>query len=130
MNPPYLGARVPQKWISRFETISQQTGRSVDDLVREAIAQYLGVEAELVVAGQIDDLKAQISRIAKKVDALYDSKTELRQVSARLTTLERILGTAALSQPQTPPETAEEEDEFDEPDEVLIDFLPPDRDLR
>jgi hypothetical protein len=42
-NKPSATAKVPQEWVEQLEKIAKQTGKSVNELVRDAIAQYLGV---------------------------------------------------------------------------------------
>ena len=39
-----LKASVPQEWADQFEDLAKQTGRESDELNREALAQYIGID--------------------------------------------------------------------------------------
>ena len=39
---PMVGARVPHPWKDQMEGITQETGKSESEIVREVLAQYLG----------------------------------------------------------------------------------------
>jgi RHH-type rel operon transcriptional repressor/antitoxin RelB len=48
---PQVGARVPQNWQQQIQEIAAASGRKEAEVVREAIAQYLGKTAPAAVKG-------------------------------------------------------------------------------
>ncbi|MGF1481709.1 MAG: ribbon-helix-helix protein, CopG family [Cyanophyceae cyanobacterium] len=118
-----LGAPVPQKWIERFELLSAQTGRSLTELVREAIAQYIGMDREVTV-----ELEEEIVELKQKVSELEPHKQQLKSLHVRLEILEQKLSQTqadkTFQQSATPSPMLDDDDFDDEPDEILTDFLP------
>ncbi len=46
---PMVGCRVPQDWHSRIQEIAAASGRSEAQVIREAVARYLGSWQLLVI---------------------------------------------------------------------------------
>ena len=53
---PMVGARVPQEWQQQIQEIAEASGRKEAEVIREALAQYLGETAPGAVKGAIADL--------------------------------------------------------------------------
>ncbi|AFZ33618.1 hypothetical protein Glo7428_5242 (plasmid) [Gloeocapsa sp. PCC 7428] len=64
---PMLGARCPVEWQQQIRAISTASGRSEAEVVREAIAQYLGQTDPAAVKGAIADLQDRVSRLEQKL---------------------------------------------------------------
>ncbi|WP_013322874.1 ribbon-helix-helix protein, CopG family [Gloeothece verrucosa] len=135
-NNEFLGAKVPQEWINQFEKLAQQSGRSVTELVRDALAQYIGIDASSSkVVSQLEQVQIELKLLRQKIAEMELYKTQIRELSVRLAAVEQsrgkersqFLSPNSLSFSQSSlikSETEEDEDYEDEPDEVLTDFLP------
>jgi phosphoglycolate phosphatase-like HAD superfamily hydrolase len=145
---PMIGCRVSQEWKATLETIALNSGRQLEQVVYEAIAQYLAEAApqrafHQAQASQIQEIfvrLAQTERQTSRIDILCD---QIVALSARLAALEQgvidptLLPTrlatgnyhtnaASLTEHQAVVEAiASLEDIEDEPDEILYDFLEP-----
>ncbi|AFZ15552.1 MAG TPA: ribbon-helix-helix protein, CopG family [Oculatellaceae cyanobacterium] len=64
---PLASARLPQEWMAQLDEIAQQTGKSRTDLVREAIAMYLGVIPPEGVRSDLEQLKNRVEIVEKKL---------------------------------------------------------------
>jgi outer membrane murein-binding lipoprotein Lpp len=129
-----LEANVPQAWIEQFETLAKQNGRSVCELVREALARYLGISGQQPatsldrLSSELKTFKAELAELTQKVNALSEKSYLITTMSARLTTLERAIAldnsmqTTASTTPSQSMD-ADDNDYDDEPDEILTDFL-------
>lgn len=129
-----LGAKVPQEWLNQFEELAKQTGRSLTELVREALAQYIGVQENLSSGvSQLKAFEAELALLKQKVASLESYKHQVTQLTLRLGAIEQVM-VQAQTQAITPStssfsdslliETGAIDDVDDEPDEVLRDFLP------
>jgi predicted transcriptional regulator len=125
-----LSTKVPRSWGNKLEELAEQTGRSPTDLLREALAQYLGVEDQK--SADIDRLgaiEAELAALNQKVAELEPYKTQMVAILTRLVVVER-----AVANNQHPGNITQtfsvemqaiaDDDIDDEPDEILIDFLP------
>jgi hypothetical protein len=132
-NESFLEVQFPQEWVEQFEMLALQTGRTVSELVREAIAQYLGISEQPSsqrleqLSAEFKTFQAELAELTQKVNALSGYSHLVTTLSVRLTTLE---GMVAQSPPnQSIPSSSfqlidEDEDDYDEPDEILTDFFP------
>lgn len=103
----------PQSWQKKIEEIAARRNRTSEEVVHEALAQYLG---------------ERTSTLHHRLQAV---ETDIQQLRATIQDLQQRLQQAAtvmtfpISSP-TPSTTSDEDEELeDEPDEVLYDFLPP-----
>lgn len=69
---PMVGARVPHSWKNQIEGITQETGKSESDIIREAIAQYLG-QTDLNSVESLMKRVANLERQLKKLAQLVTS---------------------------------------------------------
>ncbi len=67
---PMVGARVPQDWLQQIQEIATASGRKEAEVVREAIAQYLGQTDPSSVKGAIVDLQERMTSVEQKLTAL------------------------------------------------------------
>ncbi|WP_250123502.1 hypothetical protein [Chroococcidiopsis sp. CCMEE 29] len=64
---PMIGARVPQEWQQQINAIAAAAGRKEAEVVREALAQYLG---ETAVWGAITSLEDRVTSLERKLAGL------------------------------------------------------------
>lgn len=67
---PMVGARVPQDWQQQIQEIAAAAGRKEAEVVREAIAQYLGLTDPAFVKGAIADLQDRVASLEQKLATL------------------------------------------------------------
>lgn len=67
-----VGARVPHHWKDQMEGITQETGKSESEIVREALAQYLG-RTDLDSVESLMKRVATLERQLKKLSQLVTS---------------------------------------------------------
>ncbi len=67
---PMVGARVPQDWQQQISAIAASAGRKEAEIVRDAIAQYLGKTDPSSVKGAIADLQERVNSLEQKLAGL------------------------------------------------------------
>ena len=67
---PMVGARVPQSWQQQIQEIASAAGRKEAEIVREAIAQYLGLTDPNSVKGTLEDLQERVANVERKLSGL------------------------------------------------------------
>ena len=67
---PMVGARVPQEWQQQISAIASASGRKEAEVVREALAQYLGETAPGAVKGAITSLEDRVGNLERKLAGL------------------------------------------------------------
>lgn len=67
---PMVGARVPQDWQQQIQEIASAAGRKEAEVVREALAQYLGKTDPGNVKGAISSLEERVSVLERKLAGL------------------------------------------------------------
>lgn len=67
---PMVGARVPQDWQQPIQEIASAAGRKESEVVREALAQYLGRTDPRCVKGAIADLQERVINLEHKLAEL------------------------------------------------------------
>lgn len=67
---PMIGARVPQEWQQQINAIALASGRKEAQVVREALAQYLGKTDPAAVKGAISDLQDRVTDLERKLATL------------------------------------------------------------
>ena len=65
-----VGARVPQDWQQQISAIALAAGRKEAEIVRDAIAQYLGKTDPSSVKGAISDLQDRVANVERKLISL------------------------------------------------------------
>lgn len=65
-----VGARVPQDWQQQISAIALASGRKEAEIVRDAIAQYLGKTDPSSVKGAIADLQERVINLERKLAGL------------------------------------------------------------
>lgn len=70
MQQPLVAGRIPAAWMNQIEQIQKETGQCQSEVVREAIAQYLGKTDPSSVAAmsrRIKKLERQYTKLSKLV---------------------------------------------------------------
>ncbi|PSB27948.1 hypothetical protein [Chlorogloea sp. CCALA 695] len=67
---PMVGARVPQDWQQQISALAAAAGRKEAEIVREALAQYLGKTDPKAVKGAIADLQERVINLERKLGRL------------------------------------------------------------
>lgn len=67
---PMVGARVPDDWQQQISAIASSAGRKESQIVREAIAQYLGKTEANSVKGAIASLEDRVNNLERKLAGL------------------------------------------------------------
>jgi Ribbon-helix-helix protein, copG family len=131
-NKPILKTAVPHEWMEQLEMLAKQTGCSVSELLRDAIAQYLGI-CEQPASQTLDQFrtelntfKVSISQLDEKVNNLSSNSRLLTTLSLKIAVLEEIVAknTTPAKNTATSSQLLDDDDDCDEPDEILTDFLP------
>jgi RHH-type rel operon transcriptional repressor/antitoxin RelB len=65
-----VGARVPLDWQQQISAIAAAAGRKEAEVVREALAQYLGQTDPAAVKGAIADLQNRVANLERKLAGL------------------------------------------------------------
>lgn len=127
-----IAAMVPQEWLVKLEQLSQETGRSIEELIREALAQYLGIEkkvspSQTLVNVPLATVQQELTTLRKKVNHLEQLFPQVAKIETKLFSLEKILipelSTLPISKTFTQVVPLDDDEQYDEPDEVLTDFL-------
>ena len=131
-NSVNIAAMVPQEWLVKLEQLSQKTGRSIEELIREALAQYLGIEKKIspsqtLVNVPLAMIQQDLTTLKQKVNHLEQLFPQVTTLEAKLFSLEKILipelSTLPNSQTFTQVVPLDDDEQYDEPDEILTDFL-------
>lgn len=132
-NSVNIAAMVPQEWLVKLEQLSQETGRSIEELIREALAQYLGIEKKISPSQTLTNVplatvQQELTTLKQKVNHLEQLFPQVAKLEAKLFSLEKILipelSTLPNSQTFTQVVPIDDDQQYDEPDEILTDFLP------
>ncbi|XGV99641.1 MAG: ribbon-helix-helix protein, CopG family [Leptolyngbya sp. BL-A-14] len=60
---PMVGCRVPSAWHEEIIAITEATGQSSSEVVREAIALYLKKSKAVTVRSRLDDLEQRLNKL-------------------------------------------------------------------
>lgn len=67
---PMVGARIPLTWQQQIKEIATVSGRREAEVVREALAQYLGQTDPFAVKGALADLEDRVTNLERKLVGL------------------------------------------------------------
>ena len=121
---------VSPEWADQFNQLSLETKRSVEELVQEALGQYLEQSQTSLLSNspaiESSSLSKELSILKQRVQSLELLLNQVAKLESKISALEKIV----IHEISIPPHstfaqllTNDDEDD-DEPDEVLTDFLP------
>ncbi|MFM6208313.1 hypothetical protein, partial [Planktothrix sp.] len=120
---------VPQEWVNQLNQFSLETGRSVKELVQEAIGQYLKTISTSLNPNskQLEDslLEQELLILQQKVQSLELLFHQVSKLEAKITSIEKIIiPEVPITSDSTFAQLLTNDSDEDEPDEILTDFLP------
>lgn len=65
-----IGARCPREWQQQISAIATASGRREAEIVREALAEYLGKTDPSAVKGAIASLEDRVASLERKLTGL------------------------------------------------------------
>ncbi len=119
---------VPQELADQLNQYSLETGRSVAELIQEAIYQYLEtIKTSLKLNSQnLEDstINQEILILQKKVQSLELLFHQVSKLEAKITSIEKIIiPEVTITSDSTFAQLLTDDSDEDEPDEILTDFL-------
>jgi len=119
---------ISPEWAERLNQLSLETGSSLEELVQEAIGQYL---EKIKVSDNSDSVDLQYLNLQKELLTLQKKVQSLEPLLHQVTKLEvKIIGIEKIVMPKlsiSPSSTCAQllinDNDQDEPDEILTDFL-------
>ena len=125
-----LSATVPTEWVAKLTHLSEKNGCSLEELVREALAQYLDLNhfsaSPDSESASFTTLQKQLVTLTTRVKDLEVLFSQVAKLEAKMFSLERTLMPELSTLPETETFTqflATDDEQYDEPDEILTDFL-------
>jgi predicted DNA-binding protein len=125
---------VPQEWADQLCELSLETGRTVEELVQEALGQYLERIKTAFVPASIDleasniEVQKELSILKQKVQSLEQLLNQVAKLEAKIFSLEKIVSPElSISPNSTFAQLLTNDEDYDEPDEIMTDFLPDSR---
>jgi hypothetical protein len=120
---------VPQEWANQLNQYSLETGRSVAELVQEAIGQYLKtIPTSLNPNSEnLEDsrIEQELLILQQKVQSLELLFHQVSKLEAKITSIEKIIiPEVPITSDSTFAQLLTDDSDEDEPDEILTDFLP------
>lgn len=70
MAKPLASARIPHSWDDQIKTIMAETGKSYSEVVKEALAQYLGktdTDSVQSMGRRLNTLERQVKRLTQLI---------------------------------------------------------------
>lgn len=129
-----ISCQVPSAWKAKLERLATERHRAPEQIFYEAIAQYLG-ETAVTEAAERDPMvmfSAEIAVLRQEVSslrAMIQSATQpfLAQADQSNSSADISAAPAMRSTPSSSLTDDDWDEDEDEPDEILYDFLEPDR---
>ncbi|HEY9866583.1 MAG TPA: hypothetical protein V6D21_20585 [Candidatus Obscuribacterales bacterium] len=119
---------VSSEWAEQLHQLSLETGNSLEELVQEAIGQYLDKTRVFLSSQSVDleyfNLQKELLDLQGKVESLKPLLNQVAKLEAKIVTLEKIVAPElSLSPSSTFSQLLTDDNDQDEPDEILTDFL-------
>ena len=119
---------VSSEWAEQFNQLSLETGHSLEELIQEAIGQYLDKTRVFLSSHSIDleyfNLQKELLNLQEKVESLKPLLNKVAKLEAKIVALEKIvIPELSISPSSTFSQLLADDNDQDEPDEILTDFL-------
>ena len=134
---PRIKCAIPQSWQAELEILAEQAGQSVEQIVYEAIAQYLGkmrLDKPEISANALMQMQSQLQRLESQLAKADMALMQTTSLTTRVIAIEQAIGRSTQTHDSPPQADLDEDDGIeddgieddgieDEPDEILISFL-------
>ncbi|MGL4503310.1 MAG: hypothetical protein ACRC2M_10685 [Planktothrix sp.] len=119
---------VSSEWAEQLNQLSLKTGHSLEELIQEAIGQYLDKTSVFLSSESVDlqylNLQKELLNLQEKVKSLEPLSNQVAKLEAKLLGIEKIvIPKPSLSPSSNFSKFLTDDNDQDEPDEVLTDFL-------
>ena len=119
---------VSPEWAAQLNQLSLETGHSLEELIQEAIGQYLDKTRGFLSSQSVDleyfNLQKELLNLQEKVESLKPLLNQVAKLEAKIFALEKIvIPELSISPSSTFSQLLTDDNDQDEPDEVLTDFL-------
>jgi len=118
---------IPQEWVNQLRERSRKTGSPISELLRSAVGQYLAIDIPTSSPSPVEFelLKREVSDLRRQLFVLEKTAAALELLESRVAALERRVGWGTVTPGASNPPVVDDDDEeiYDEPDEILTDFL-------
>lgn len=128
MNQTNINLNLPSEWLENVQELALQNNQSVSELILEVLAKYLQIDYDDFQRKQI---RKEIAELRAKFSQIEQTNEQFVKLNQRLNTLEKLIISlqSQVNYSQSNNNLViidEQEDEeiYDEPDEILTDFLP------
>ena len=111
-----VSCQIPQDWKAKIEHLAKERKKEPSQIIFEALAQYLGEDVNKNDS-RLNALEAEVTTLRASISQLEGIVKELQMRSPLVPTWSNSAATSV--------EQWADEDFIEEPDEILIDFLPP-----
>ncbi|HAX74399.1 MAG TPA: hypothetical protein DCY88_00815 [Cyanobacteria bacterium UBA11372] len=111
-----VSCQIPQDWKAKIEHLAKERKKEPSQIIFEALAQYLGEDVNKNDS-RLNALEAEVTTLRASISQLEGIVKELQMRSPLVPTWSNSAATSV--------EPLADEDFIEEPDEILIDFLPP-----
>lgn len=111
-----VSCQIPQDWKAKIEHLAAQRKKESSQIIFEALAQYLGED--------VNTNDTRLNALETEVTTLRASISQLEGTIEKLQLRSPVVSTFSNSAAASV-ESLADGDFIDEPDEILIDFLPP-----
>jgi hypothetical protein len=120
-----LKLKIPEEWAKKLQKIANKSYCSSEDIVREIIAEYLNVNSNNL---QIQKLYENLNKVEQRLSKIEQNNYNIEDFKHKLNTLEKLIillqNKDIKSGTSRDINSADNDDDFyDEPDEILTDFL-------
>ena len=127
MNQANINLKLPPEWLENLQELASKNNQSTHELILEILANYLNIDYSNFEGKQI---RAEIEELKARFKQLEQKDYQFTRLNERLNILEELIISlqSQVISPKASPDlsTLDDDDEeiYDEPDEILTDFLP------
>jgi phosphate uptake regulator len=118
--------KIPQEWTKKLNKIAEENYRTSEEMIMAIVAEYLNVSYEDIL---LQNLSEKVEKIERRLSKIEEKDYNLDKLVNRLTIMEKLMTSLQTRQIVTTAEIPlnseleDDEDIYDEPDEILTDFL-------
>ncbi|NJR64658.1 MAG: hypothetical protein HC772_03950 [Leptolyngbyaceae cyanobacterium CRU_2_3] len=128
-----LKCHIPKTWQAEIQALARQAGHSPEQVIYEAIAQYLGKssgKSSSKSKGQNNSTPHVLTEVQQRLEIVEhrshkadEAMIQVLALTVRVAALEQVIQLARLTPRSLDFKPTDEEDPDDEPDEILTSFL-------